>query len=115
VGVVRDLVAAGREVTLDAVANELKARGFRRPPGSSRLITRLRRIREIQVSPSGVITPLGETPEPAAPADVEVVAQPEAAPPAEAPPAPAQPTASRRRRRSRGGRGRRRRQPAGAA
>ncbi len=114
VAVVRDLVAAGREVTLDAVANELKARGFRRPPGSPRLITRLRRIREIQVSPSGVITLLGETPEPAAPTDVEVVAQPEAAPPSEAPPGPAEPT-SRRRRRSRGGRGRRRRQPAGAA
>jgi hypothetical protein len=114
VGVVRDLAAAGREVTLDAVANELKARGFRRPPGSPRLITRLRRTREIQVSPSGVITLLGETPEPAAPADVEVVAQPEAAPPSEAPPGPAEPT-SRRRRRSRGGRGRRRRQPAGAA
>lgn len=114
VGVVRDLAAAGREVTLDAVANELKARGFRRPPGSPRLITRLRRTREIQVSPSGVITLLGETREPAAPADVEVVAQAEAAPPSEAPPGPAEPT-SRRRRRSRGGRGRRRRQPAGAA
>jgi len=43
-------------VTLDTLANALKARGFSRPPGSPRLITRLRRIRELQVSRSGQIT-----------------------------------------------------------
>src|SRR5262249_7860188 len=45
-----------RAVSIDAVANALKARGFHRPPGSPRLVTRLRRIRELMVSPSGTIT-----------------------------------------------------------
>ncbi len=58
VSVVRGLVEAAprRSVVIDAVASALKARGFQRPPGSPRLVTRLRRIREIVVSPSGVIT-----------------------------------------------------------
>ena len=58
VSVVRGLVEASprRTVIIDAVANALKERGFQRPPGSPRLVTRLRRIREIVVSPSGVIT-----------------------------------------------------------
>ena len=43
-----DRDAPARTVTLDALANALKARGFSRPPGSPRLITRLRRIRELQ-------------------------------------------------------------------
>jgi hypothetical protein len=56
--VVRGLVEASpkRSVSIDAVANALKARGFQRPPGSPRLVTRLRRIRELLVSPSGTIT-----------------------------------------------------------
>jgi len=58
VSVVRGLVEASpkRSVSIDAVANALKSRGFQRPPGSPRLVTRLRRIREIVVSPSGTIT-----------------------------------------------------------
>src|SRR5262249_19716991 len=58
VSVVRGLVEASpkRSVSIDAVANALKARGFQRPPGSPRLVTRLRRIRELLVSPSGTIT-----------------------------------------------------------
>jgi hypothetical protein len=58
VSVVRGLVEASpkRSVSIDAVANALKARGFHRPPGSPRLVTRLRRIREIVVSPAGTIT-----------------------------------------------------------
>lgn len=58
VAVVRELVEASprRAVVLDAVANALKARGFQRPPGSPRLVTRLRRMRELVVSPSGLIT-----------------------------------------------------------
>jgi hypothetical protein len=58
VSVVRGLVEASpkRSVSIDALANALKARGFQRPPGSPRLVTRLRRIREILVSPSGTIT-----------------------------------------------------------
>jgi hypothetical protein len=57
-GVARDLirVAPSGAVTLDALANALKERGFSRPPGSPRLITRLRRIRELAVSRSGHIT-----------------------------------------------------------
>jgi hypothetical protein len=57
-GVARDLirVSASGMVTLDALANALKARGFSRTPGSPRLITRLRRIRELAVSRSGQIT-----------------------------------------------------------
>jgi hypothetical protein len=66
VSVVRELVLASpeRSVSMDAVANALKSRGFRRPPGSPRLLTRLRRIRELMVSPSGAIT-LAEVGEPA--------------------------------------------------
>jgi hypothetical protein len=56
--VARDLirVAPGGAVTLDTLANALKGRGFSRTPGSPRLITRLRRIRELTVSRSGHIT-----------------------------------------------------------
>src|SRR5262249_2853510 len=47
VTIVQDLIhnASGRVVTIDMLANALKARGFSRPPGSPRLITRLRRIK----------------------------------------------------------------------
>ena len=57
-GVARDLIqrSPGATVTLDSLANALKARGFSRPAGSPRLITRLRRIRELSVSRSGQIT-----------------------------------------------------------
>jgi hypothetical protein len=62
VAVVRDLMAAshGRAVSIDALSNALKARGFRRPPGSLRLVTRLRRIKELAVSRSGSITLVDE-------------------------------------------------------
>jgi hypothetical protein len=58
VTIVQDLIqnAAGRVVTIDPLANALKSRGFSRPPGSPRLITRLRRIKELAVSRSGAIT-----------------------------------------------------------
>lgn len=58
ISVVRDLIVVSpdRSTTLDALANTLKARGFSRPPGSPRLITRLRRIKEVAVSRSGTIT-----------------------------------------------------------
>lgn len=58
VTIVQDLIAkaSGRVVTIDTVANTLKSRGFSRPPGSPRLITRLRRIKELTVSRSGAIT-----------------------------------------------------------
>src|SRR5206468_2328436 len=58
VGVVRELVerTSDHSVLIDTLANALKSRGFRRPPGSPRLITRLRRIKELSVSPTGMIT-----------------------------------------------------------
>src|SRR5262249_51439927 len=57
VAVVRELIhrSTNRAVTIDTLANALKSRGFSRPPGSPRLITRLRRIKEITVSRSGMI------------------------------------------------------------
>jgi hypothetical protein len=56
VGVVRDLLATSPGgVSLDALANALRERGFSRPPGSPRLITRLRRIKQLDVSRSGTI------------------------------------------------------------
>ncbi len=42
-------------VTLDTLSNTLKSRGFRRPPGSPRLITRLRHLARIEVTPSGIV------------------------------------------------------------
>ena len=61
VNVVRDLMNAtpSRTVSIDTLANTLKARGFSRPPGSPRLITRLRRIKEIAISRAGLITLAG--------------------------------------------------------
>jgi hypothetical protein len=63
IDVVRRLLAGspGRGVSIDAVSNALKARGFRRPPGSLRLITRLRRIKELVVARNGTIS-LAEPP-----------------------------------------------------
>ena len=88
-------------VLLDTLARTLKARGFSRPPGSPRLVTRLRRIKELSVSPAGMITLVGEA------AHAEPIA--EVAGKAREP----EPGTGRRRRRGRrGGRGRRR---AGAA
>ncbi len=60
--VIRELVqqARGRAILIDTLARELKRRGFARTPGSPRLITRLRRIKELSVSPTGMITLTGE-------------------------------------------------------
>jgi hypothetical protein len=109
VSVVRALVDASATGTtnLDALANALKARGFRRPPGSPRLVTRLRRIRELLVSPRGAIALATDLPGPPPP----VEPPPE---PLEDTPPPDQPSSApmdgggrrRRRRRRRGGRGR---------
>ena len=61
VSVVRELLERSRDsaVSIDTLANALKSRGFRRPPGSPRLITRLRRIREITIDRTGRITLVG--------------------------------------------------------
>jgi hypothetical protein len=75
VTIVQDLIqkASGRVVTIDTLANALKSRGFSRPPGSPRLITRLRRIKGLAVSRSGAITLTTGDDAPAAeePAEVE--------------------------------------------
>jgi hypothetical protein len=58
VHVVQELIVRSPDnaVSIDTLANALKSRGFRRPPGSPRLITRLRRIREITIDRAGRIT-----------------------------------------------------------
>jgi hypothetical protein len=58
VDVVRELAddSSNGAVLIDTLARALKDRGFSRPPGSPRLITRLRRIRELNVSRTGMIT-----------------------------------------------------------
>jgi hypothetical protein len=110
VDVVRELAerTPNGAVLIDNVARTLKARGFSRPPGSPRLVTRLRRIKELMVSPTGMITLVPgaaqHAPEPAAPEVVDVPVEATSA----LPPAPG------RSRRSRRG-GRRRRRPAPAA
>jgi hypothetical protein len=118
IAVVHDLMQRSptRSVTLDALANALKTRGFSRPPGSPRLITRLRRIKEISVSRSGVITLLGEgattlsrepgisEATPAAPTQVQTLLAPDM--PSPVPAAPVD-QAPHRRRSRRGGRRRR--------
>jgi hypothetical protein len=132
--VVQDLMhrAPDRGVNLDSLANALKSRGFRRTPGSPRLITRLKRIKELEVSGSGIITMVGAVPpaRASAPLSVPIDVEPaedtpvtdEAAEPDEAvesdeapgpgnekgeTPGDATPAAARRRRSRRGGRGRR--------
>jgi hypothetical protein len=134
VEVVRELAdhAPNGAVLIDTLARALKERGFSRPPGSPRLITRLRRIRQLVVSQTGRITladagrPVAmlthEAPLPDAemePAEIALDASgEEAAPDDEASPgneatpgnelspSPEAPHRSRRRRRRRGGRGR---------
>jgi len=44
-----------RWINLDALANALKAEGFTRPPGSPRLVTRLRKMKDVEVSANGMV------------------------------------------------------------
>jgi hypothetical protein len=55
IAAIRDLSrdSPGRWLQLDAVGEALKARGFSRPPGSPRLVTRLRLLKELEVSAAG--------------------------------------------------------------
>ena len=57
-------------ITLDALSNALKSRGFRRTPGSPRLITRLRNLKGIEVTRTGIVR-LMEGSAPAPPAHRE--------------------------------------------
>src|SRR5436309_1257993 len=102
--VARELLAGApeRTVIIDALSNALKARGFRRTPGSPRLITRLRRIKELEVSRTGAIRLV--EPGPADEAAEQGAGEPEATPGTED---AAAPTPGKRRRRRRGGRRRR--------
>lgn len=78
VQVVRDLLRVSPGgVSLDVLANALRNRGFSRPPGSPRLITRLRRIRELEVARNGLIRLV----EPQGPASGAASAAPVAQPP----------------------------------
>jgi hypothetical protein len=127
--VVRELNAtAPGGVNLDNLSNALKARGFARPPGSPRLITRLRRIKELEVGRNGSIRLVdtdGDAPEPAAHAiepagfdapDVTEEAGEEQTAEGEGDePGPEGGAAAPRRRRRRGGRRRRGRGRNGAA
>jgi hypothetical protein len=49
------LARSPQGITLDMLANALKARGFARRPGSPRLITRLKLIKDIVIDRSGII------------------------------------------------------------
>ena len=97
-----------RAISIDALSNALKARGFRRTPGSPRLITRLRRIKELDVSRNGTVrlvsAPPGSVEEAVESGSEAGVSSPASV--AEDPGAPASSAAPRRRRR-RGGRRRR--------
>jgi hypothetical protein len=71
VAALKRLSKAGGSTTIDALANALRSESFQRPAGSPRLITRLRRLKDVEVSASGqvrLVTPQ-ETPAQAPPAD----------------------------------------------
>ena len=78
--VIARLAAAdpARTVTLDALTVALKAAGFQRPPGSPRLVTRLRRMKDIEVLPNGRVRLVGEVEMPSAAAAIEPLVEPAA-------------------------------------
>ena len=120
VTVVRELAerSPNGTVLIDNVARTLKARGFSRPPGSPRLVTRLRRIKELSVSPTGMISLVPGAAiraEPAPPPEPSVEEAVEEAAAVEAAPEPAAAPRRGRRRSRRGGRRRRRASPAAGA
>lgn len=71
-------------VTLDALTVALKAAGFQRPPGSPRLVTRLRRMKDIEVLPNGKVRMAALPEAVASEAPAEPLAEPAAADDAEA-------------------------------
>lgn len=97
--------APERGVNLDLLINALKAEGFGRPPGSPRLVTRLRKMKDIEVSPTGMVRLVGE-------AAQFAIAPPPAT--EQSLPAATQMPGRRPRRRGRGGRRRRAEAPASA-
>jgi hypothetical protein len=107
------LASSPQGVMLDTLSQALKAHGFRRPPGSLRLITRLRHLKGIEVTGAGVVRLIGAPLAPAeAPPERASAGDPVgggAAAPAAAVRVPG--AGGRRGRRRRGGRGRRRAAP----
>jgi hypothetical protein len=102
--------APERGVNLDLLINALKAEGFGRPPGSPRLVTRLRKMKDVEVSPTGMVRLVSLPPGPL-PMDLPPVTSAQSAPTVVemAPPAnSAPPRGDGKRTRQRGGRGRRR-------
>ena len=97
-------------VMLDVVAKQLKERGFIRPPGSPRLVTRLRSFKELDVSPRGLIR-LRKGVEPAI-VTAEATAEPELTAAQENEATEGAPAEAKRRRRRRGGRSRPKPSPA---
>ena len=102
--------APERGVNLDLLINALKAEGFGRPPGSPRLVTRLRKMKDVEVSPTGMVRLVSLPPGPL-PMDLSPVTSAQPVPtvaemslPANAAP----PRGVGKRTRQRGGRGRRR-------
>jgi hypothetical protein len=113
---VEELLATSPQgVMLDALSRTLKAHGFRRPPGSLRLITRLRHLKGIEVTRTGLVRLVASHP-------AHPVTEPEASPEPDQPvadsaapaTAPGHPPRGASRRRGRRG-GRRRRRPASEA
>jgi hypothetical protein len=99
--------APERGVNLDLLINALKAEGFGRPPGSPRLVTRLRKMKDVEVSPTGMVRLVSLPP---GPIPMEFAVEPARGPSpvsASAETSAAAPKPSKRPRR-RGGRGRRR-------
>jgi hypothetical protein len=102
--------APERGVNLDLLINALKAEGFGRPPGSPRLVTRLRKMKDVEVSPTGMVRLVSLPPGPL-PMDLPPVSSAQPAPAAVQLPPPAElapPSGDRKKTRPRGGRGRRR-------
>lgn len=64
-----------RWVNLDLLGNALRAQGFGRPPGSARLVTRVRLLHDVEVSPTGMVR---FKPEGAAPVEPAAALVPEA-------------------------------------
>jgi hypothetical protein len=78
--VVRDMMSTSPNgVTLDQLANALRERGFRRTPGSPRLITRLKRIRQLDINRNGLIRVMDDDAPPARHAAPEPVESHDAA------------------------------------
>ena len=90
----------GRWVNLDVLEKALKAEGFSRPPGSPRLVTRLRALKEVEIDSHGRVrlAPGAAAPAPAADRPPAAGAEPEeSSGPESRAPAPAK---RRRRRRT---------------